>query len=409
MATLPDQHQPPLERTARAIDISGESIWELLALDPEAPLAEDVPAYYGPRLQRLLGHDGDLPPVLGSWLAAVHPDDRERVLDVRRAQLLEHDVRTLEYRVVVAGETHWWHERSQASASTQPGRISLLGVVRDVSDERRHHERAQRASELLRHTQAVGAVGGWEVDLVSNSLYWTEETHRIHEVPDGFVPDLATAINFYAPEHIPVITAAVERCFEGVPYDVELDIITCNGNRRRVQAGGRPFYEGGKLTRLYGVFRDITEMRARENELRDQIAVTALQASAIRALSTPIIQIWDQIITLPVIGNVDTERADQIMERLLSEVVHTRARFAILDLTGVDEIDIGTADHLIRIVRAVGLLGARGLLCGLQPAVASALTEIGVDVSPLTAYRNLKEALQRCIRVLEARAPSRSL
>ncbi len=401
-----DSSKAPPERTSRAIDISGESIWELPAVDPDDPLAGDTAAYYGPRLQGLLGYDGDLPPVLRSWLAAVHPDDRDRVLAARRAQLHDTAVHTLEYRVLVDGEPRWWHERSQACPSSEPGRVSVLGVVRDISDARRAQEKAQRATELLRQTQAAGAIGGWEVDLATQSLYWTEETHRIHEVPAGFEPDLATAINFYAPEHVPIISAAVERCMRGEAYDVELDIITHKGRRLRVQAAGRPFYEDGKLTRLYGVFRDISELRTREDELRAQLALNAHQQIAIRDLSTPIIQIWDHVITLPLIGTIDNERATQIMERLLGEVVTTRARYAILDLTGVDEIDTHTADQLLRIVRAVNLLGARGLLCGLRPAVAQALTDLGVDVSPLVTHRNLKEALQRCIAELARRAPT---
>lgn len=406
--TMPtEQQQAPLERTARALEISGEGIWEFPALDPEHLFAADAPAYYSACFEQLLGRAGDLPPVLGSWLAAVHPEDRERVLAVRRAQLAEPGVRTLEYRVLVAGEPRWWHERSQARPAEQPGRWSLLGVVRDVSEERRRQEQAQRATELLRQTQAAGQVGGWEVDLVNNALYWTEETHRIHEVPDDFLPDLATAIDFYAPEHVPIITEAVQRCMQGEAYDVELDIITYKGRRIRVEAAGRPYYEDGRLVRLYGIFRDVTELRARQAELRRQFELINRQDSAIRALSTPIIQIWDNVITLPVIGNVDAERANHIMERLLGEVGRVRARFAVLDLTGVEEIDPATAEHLLRIVRAVNLLGARGLLCGLQPAVARSLTELDVDVSPLLTHRNLQEALKYCIRELERPARAR--
>src|SRR5690606_22936462 len=114
--------------------------------------------------------------------------------------------------------------------------------------------------------------------------------------------------------------------------------------------------------------------------------------------------------TLPVIGVVDSERANHIMDRLLTEVTRVRARYAILDLTGVDEIDTGTADYVLQIVRAVKLLGAKSLLCGLQPAVARTLSDLGVDMSALLAHRNLQGALQSCIRALAdgARSPRSS-
>ncbi|MFZ6178674.1 STAS domain-containing protein [Nannocystis pusilla] len=402
MAT--ESQRAALDRMTRALHLSGAAVLEFEDLGADDPLAADAPAYYSDRVRRLLGRDGDVPPVVGTWLAAVHPDDRDKLRVVRREQLLTAGAATFEYRVQVGGATRWWQEQSEAT-STRPGRASLVAVVRDITDERAEQEEVRRSVELLRQTQAAGAVGGWEVDLVNNTLYWTEETHRLHEVPRGFVPDLATAINFYAPEHVPIISAAVERCMRGEPYDVQLEIVTFLGNRRHVQAAGVPFFEDGKLTRLYGIFRDITEQRRREDELRAQIEIIARQDSAIRQLSTPIIQLWDDILTLPLLGTIDAARAAHIMERLLGEVTRTRARFAILDLTGVEALDETTADHLLRLVRAVDLLGARGVLCGLQPAVADALTSSGVELAGVVTYRNLHEALQRCLQAGPARRP----
>ncbi|WP_420829501.1 STAS domain-containing protein [Nannocystis pusilla] len=77
----------------------------------------------------------------------------------------------------------------------------------------------------------------------------------------------------------------------------------------------------------------------------------------------------------------------------------------MLDLTGVEALDETTADHLLRLVRAVDLLGARGVLCGLQPAVADALTSSGVELAGVVTYRNLHEALQRCLQAGPARRP----
>lgn len=392
-----------LERDALAIEISGDGVWEFPALDARGTLDAEAAADYAPRFCALLGHEAQgLPPVAGSWLQAMDPDDLERF---RRAFAEHAEGQTPRFALDVRvrtreGEVRWWHVIGRVLPAGEPGRTRAVGVVRDITDAKREREAFQRSFDLWAQTQRVAGVGGWELDLVHNRLSWTEETHRIHEVPPGFEPKLEGAINFYAPEHVPVITAAVEGCMRGEPYDVELDLITYTGRRISVHATGRPHVEDGKVTRLYGSFRDISEARRREEELRAQVGLIERQQRAIQALSSPIIQVWDNIITLPLIGVVDAERAAQIMDRLLAEVVRVGARFAILDLTGVETVDTTTADQLLRISRAVSLLGATALLCGVTSPVAQSLIALGVEISPFRTHRNLQQALRACIREL---------
>lgn len=153
----------------------------------------------------------------------------------------------------------------------------------------------------------------------------------------------------------------------------------------------------GRL-RAVGVARDISDLKRAEQQVRDQLELITRQQTAIRSMSTPIIQLWDDIITLPLVGAMTSERAAEIMDRLLTEIVRLRATRAIVDLTGVDIVDTSTAEQLFRITRAVALLGARVLLSGLTPGVAQTLVELGVDISPFATHRNLQEALQACLR-----------
>lgn len=392
-----------LERDALALEISGDGAWELSALGAKGALEAEAAASYAPRFAALLGYEEhELPPVAGTWLGAMDADDRERF---RRA-LAEHaEGQTprvdLEVRVrTKQGEARWWRVIGRVFPAGEPAGARAVGIVRDVTGERHERETHQRTFDLWRQTQAVARVGGWELDVVENKNSWTEETYRIHEVPPDFEPRVDKGIKFYAPEHVPVITAAVEGCLRGEPFDVELDLITYTGRRITVQATGRPHFEDGKVTRIYGAFRDITETRRREAELRAQVALIEQQQRAIQALSSPIIQVWDNVLTLPLIGVVDAQRAAQIMDRLLAEVVRVGARFAILDLTGVEAVDTTTADQLLRISRAVNLLGATALLCGLTPPLAQTLTALGVEISPYRTHRNLQQALRACIREL---------
>jgi len=397
------------ERAALVLEISGDATWEYTALDAESPLDPRATVLYSPRFHELLGYEkGELPPAAGSWLGAIHPDDLARVEQACRDRI-EHPTTStsVEYRVRTRqGEERWWRESGRVLPGDRPGLVRAVGSVRDITEARCKMESLRRRCEMLEQTQSVSRVGGWELDLETQKLYWTEETHVIHEVPPGFEPELATAINFYAPEHVPLISAALESCMRGEPFYLALDLITYTGKRVHVHATGRARVENGRPVRICGAFRDITAETQREEALRSQLALIAEQQQAIRALSTPIIQLWDGIVTLPLIGTLDAERATQIMDSLLAEVVRVGARYAILDLTGVVSVDMTTADHLVRITRAVALLGAEARLCGLTPPVAQALTDLGVDLTPFRTHRNLQEALRACLRDV-TRSPRR--
>lgn len=136
-------------------------------------------------------------------------------------------------------------------------------------------------------------------------------------------------------------------------------------------------------------------------ELEEKLATIERQAAAIRELSTPVMEIWDDVLVLPIVGVVDSKRSAEIMTNLLDRLVATRSRCVILDVTGVDAVDTSTADTLLRVVRAASLLGARSVLTGLRPAVARMLVEIGAELGELRTFRSLKEGLKDCLRFLE--------
>src|SRR5262249_52282200 len=148
------------------------------------------------------------------------------------------------------------------------------------------------------------------------------------------------------------------------------------------------------------VFRDITERKQLEASLAERNAELDRQMHenldlierlrlAVDELSTPVLELWEDVLALPVIGVVDTVRSTRMMEKALSEVTSRRCRFVILDLTGVDVIDTSTADRFIRLARSIELLGADCVISGVQPAVAQTLTDLGVSFRGLTTQRNL--------------------
>lgn len=121
------------------------------------------------------------------------------------------------------------------------------------------------------------------------------------------------------------------------------------------------------------------------------------QRRTIEELSTPIIQVWEGVLTLPVIGMVDEARANEMMHKLLAEIARTRAQVAILDLTGVHCVDVATAQYLARILKSVTLLGARGIVSGVSPAVAQAMISTDVDMTRFEICRNMSDALMRTV------------
>lgn len=166
----------------------------------------------------------------------------------------------------------------------------------------------------------------------------------------------------------------------------------------------------GEIDVMLALSQNVTEQRRGEMALREKLAQIEAQQQTIRALSTPIIEVWDRVLTLPIIGIVDGARAAEIMDNLLQAVTATRARFAILDMTGVQEIDDATAGHLVGLIRAIRLLGAEGVITGIHPNIAQRIVDLGVDLSGLLVRASLREALKHCIAqvaALEARRSSR--
>ncbi len=147
--------------------------------------------------------------------------------------------------------------------------------------------------------------------------------------------------------------------------------------------------------------RTLEEVREKNQQLAAQLSTIEQQRRAIQELSTPILQLWDGILVLPVIGFVDSARSQQMMERLLEEIVARQARHVIIDVTGVAVMDTQTADYFTKIFNSVRLLGAQCLLTGIRPAVAQTLVHIGVQLDQVTTRRNLQQGLQECLRIIE--------
>jgi PAS domain S-box-containing protein len=143
--------------------------------------------------------------------------------------------------------------------------------------------------------------------------------------------------------------------------------------------------------------RDVTERR--EQELRLQH-----QRDEILELSTPVIQVWDKVLALPIIGTLDSGRAARLTEGLLEKISEHQAEVIILDISGVPTIDTQVAQHLLRTVQAATLMGAVSILCGVRPETAQAMVHLGISLGQLRSRNTLRDALQLAMQILQQRA-----
>lgn len=132
-------------------------------------------------------------------------------------------------------------------------------------------------------------------------------------------------------------------------------------------------------------------------ELDGKLDLIQHQHQQILDLSAPILDLWEGVLVLPVIGAFTAERASTVTERLLEAVTRRRARFVLLDLTSARDLESGSAEHIVRMITAVQLLGGKTFLTGLSPSTARTLGERGLDLSGVRAMRSLAEALRACL------------
>lgn len=139
--------------------------------------------------------------------------------------------------------------------------------------------------------------------------------------------------------------------------------------------------------------------RAREymGELEEKLSVIERQQEAIRELSTPVIEVWDGVLCLPIVGILDTSRSVDLTQAVLHGVVEKRARCVIVDVTGIGVMDTRTVDQLIRMAKGVALLDARCYVTGISPLIAQTLDQMGIDLSTVATRRTLRDALQEYV------------
>jgi PAS domain S-box-containing protein len=158
----------------------------------------------------------------------------------------------------------------------------------------------------------------------------------------------------------------------------------------------------GRLRGFGKVTRDLSERKRAEEQVHKQ-------AQEILEMATvPVVQIWENILLVPLIGTLDSQRTEQLMERLLQKITDTGSQFACVDITGVPTIDTQTAQHLVETINAVRLLGAEVILTGVRPSIAQTLVHLGINLANVTTCASLKAGLRLAFKRLDVHLESKN-
>jgi len=121
----------------------------------------------------------------------------------------------------------------------------------------------------------------------------------------------------------------------------------------------------------------------------------------IQKLSAPCLKVWDRVLVMPLVGTLTSDRAREIMEKILNMTVKLEARVAIIDVTGIPVMDTATADYLLKTVKAVKILGAEPIITGISPEIAGTIVKMGVELGEVTTKSTLAEGLKHALNIIE--------
>ncbi|MGR3487373.1 STAS domain-containing protein [Pseudooceanicola nanhaiensis] len=150
------------------------------------------------------------------------------------------------------------------------------------------------------------------------------------------------------------------------------------------------------VTRLVDAFAIYTN----EIFIAEREQIIERQREEMLKLSTPVVELWDRVLTLPLIGTLDSARAQEVMENLLQTILERQAEVVIVDITGVGTVDTQVAQHLLRAAAAVRLMGAECIISGISPMIAQTMVQLGIDVGTVSTRSSIRTALADALKTV---------
>ena len=263
-------------RMSLAIDGGNDGLWDWPDVQLEAQ-------WWSPSFYSMLGYtEGEVPSTSQGYRSLLHPNFVEISRKANGQALSGSHVMDIEVQLRTKSAGYrWFRVRAKVGVDAEGLGVRMAGSIQDIHDRKLAEAALVGSKALLDESQAVAKVGGWELNLNTGALFWTDETYRIHETsPDKFNPTLDAGFERFLPESRRLILAALETAIaSGQGYDLELETYTTQGNLIDVRTTCTVTLEGGKAVKLSGIFQDITDRKRYEREL--QAARSEAEAAAL--------------------------------------------------------------------------------------------------------------------------------
>jgi rsbT co-antagonist protein RsbR len=359
-------------------------------------------SYMSPGWFRILGYEpGELPSNAETWNRVIHPEDVKGVWQTLQGFF---DGRTptyeVEHRMVhKSGKAVRIMARGKVFERDAEGRpIRMTGTIRDISG-RKETEELRRSQALLNTLIELSPAVIHIRDLAGRFLLANRKVEALFGLSREQVVGKVDQ-EILEPETIRALRQNDQTVIEGgQPVWIE-ETLHQGGEPRTYLSIKFPLHdEHGKCFAIGGISTDITERkRAEEERTALQERLIEAQRAALRELSTPLIPIAEGLLVMPLIGTVDSQRAQQLMDALLAGVAAQRAHTVIIDVTGVEVVDTAVANALVQASQAVRLLGAEVVLTGIRPEVAQTFVGMGADLSSILIHGSLRSGIASALR-----------
>ncbi|WP_437957039.1 PAS domain-containing protein [Sorangium sp. So ce119] len=323
--------------------------------------------------------------------AVVREDYLERCIGAIRESLATRTIASLEYPVRFGQDDVWCQAFCKPFTDD-----TVLWVAHDITAQRR----LAYAQAELRDFQALvnSAPDGVCIASREGALFHANQAFRaMTGHGDGALGK--SLFDLYRAEEVDQLAAVVQQCFEQGSWQGTLGLVQHDGRTIPCQVSMVALAaEAGRPPALATIARDLTPLYDAERErLALQEQVIQAQQATLRELSTPLVPLAEGVVAMPLIGALDRSRAQQAMEKLLDGIVLHQFHTAILDVTGVKDVDAESADALLRIARAARLLGAQLVLTGIGPDTAQTLVDLGVDLTGITTRSTLQSGIAHAL------------
>jgi rsbT co-antagonist protein RsbR len=266
------------------------------------------------------------------------------------------------------------------------------------------------ASVLSKHRQELLREWGRSLQQAGSGLDRRISESELHAQAEEFLELLQEAMKVNDPDHDGPAWQPIRDFLEGISRTRVLQGFTSDQTATFIFSVKKPLF--AKLREeLSGDVDALADETWRATELIDRLGLITIRAfqktredvihrqqQEMLELSTPVVKLWDGILALPMIGTLDSARTQIVMESLLQRIVDSGAEMAIIDITGVPTVDTLVAQHLLKTVTAIRLMGADCIISGVRPQIAQTIVHLGVDLEGVTTKATLADALSLALR-----------